>query len=139
MDISGINTFAVLLAAVAGFVFGAVYYGVLSKPWIAAGRIGPVQARPGPAILATTFISELVMAFVLAGLVSQLGVGEVTIAGGIVAAVLVWLGFMITTMAVNHRYQAYGWALTVIDGGHWLGVVLVMAVVIGWFGSPAMP
>jgi hypothetical protein len=41
---------------------------------------------------------------------------------------------MATTMAVNHRYQAYGWDLTLIDGGHWLGVALIMGAVIGWWG-----
>jgi hypothetical protein len=38
-------------------------------------------------------------------------------------------------MTVNHRYQGFGWDLTLIDGLHWLGVALVMGAVIGWFGG----
>ncbi|MGQ2908015.1 MAG: DUF1761 family protein [Aliihoeflea sp.] len=76
MDFSAINYLSVLLAAIAAFIFGAGYYGVLSKAWMKAGRIDAVQARPGAAILGVTFGAELVMAFVLAGIV---GAGEVTL------------------------------------------------------------
>lgn len=134
MDFAGINYLAVLLAAIAGFVFGAGYYGVLSKAWMKAGRIDPVQAKPGAAILGITFGAELVMAWALAGVIGHLGTGEVTLANGIVSGFFVWLGFMVTIMAVNHRYQSYGWDLTAIDGGHWLGVALIMGAVIGWLG-----
>lgn len=134
MNVADANYLAILIAAVAAFVFGAVYYGVLSKQWIAAGRIAPEQARPGPAILAVTIGSELVMAWVMAGVIGHLGAGQVTLWNGVVSGFLLWLGFMATTMAVNHRYQAYGWNLTIIDGGHWLGVAVIMGAVIGWFG-----
>jgi hypothetical protein len=134
MDFAGVNYLSVLLAAIAAFVFGAGYYGVLSTAWMKAGRIDAVQAKPGPALLGITFGAELVMAWVLAGVIGHLGTGQVTLANGIVCGFLVWLGFMVTVMAVNHRYQAYGWDLTLIDGGHWLGVALVMGAVIGWLG-----
>lgn len=134
MNFAGMSYLAIIVAAVAGFIFGAVYYGVLSKPWIRAGRIDPVQAKPGAGLLAVTFVCELIMAWVLAGVIGHLGAGQVTVWNGIVSAAFVWLGFMVTTMAVNHRYQAYGWDLTAIDGGHWLGVALIMGAVIGGFG-----
>lgn len=137
MDFASINYLSVLLAAIAAFVFGAGYYGVLSKPWMKAGRIDAVQARPGIGILGLTFGAELVMAFVLAGVIDT---GEPTLGHGLVFGFLAWLGFMVTTMAVNHRYQSYGWDLTAIDGGHWLGVALVMGAVIGWLsvGDPSV-
>jgi hypothetical protein len=134
MNFAGMNYIAVVVAAIAAFIFGALYYGVLSKTWIRAGRIEPAQAKPGAAIIAVTFISELIMAWVLAGLIGHLGAGQVTLWNGVISAAFVWLGFMVTTLAVNHRYQAYGWDLTAIDGGHWLGVVVIMGAVIGWFG-----
>jgi hypothetical protein len=134
MDFAGTNYLAVVLAAVAAFVFGALYYGALSKPWMRAGRIEPAQAKPGPALLAVTFVSELIMAWAMAGVIGHLGQGQVTLSNGIISAFFLWLGFMMTTMAVNHRYQAYGWDLTLIDGGHWLGVAVIMGAVIGWWG-----
>jgi hypothetical protein len=134
MDFAGINYLSILLAAIAAFIFGAGYYGVLSKAWMRAGRIDAVHARPGAAVLGVTFGAELVMAWVLAGVIGHLGTGQVTLENGIVSGFFVWLGFMVTVMAVNHRYQAYGWDLTLIDGGHWLGVALIMGAIIGWLG-----
>ena len=45
-----------------------------------------------------------------------------------------WLGFVITTMAVNNAFRGAKPALTLIDGGHWLGVLLLQGAVIGWLG-----
>ena len=45
MDFAGINYLAVVVAAVAAFVFGAVYYGSLGKPWMKAARIDPGEAK----------------------------------------------------------------------------------------------
>ena len=50
---------------------------------------------------------------------------------------VVALGFVVTTLSVNHRYQGFGWGLTAIDAGHWLGVLLIMGALIGWFGAAA--
>lgn len=134
MQFAGISYIAVLVAAIAAFVFGAVYYGVLGKPWMKAARIDPAGAKMSPALFITSFVCELVMAWVLAGVVGHLGAGEVTLWNGIVSGAFVWLGFMATTVAVNQRYQGFGWDLTVIDAGHWLGVAVVMGAIIGWWG-----
>ena len=136
MDFAGINYLAVIVAAVAAFVFGAVYYGALSKPWMKAARIGGSggMARPGIGLMANSVVCELIMAWVLAGVIGHLGAGQVTLWNGIVSGFFVWLGFMATTMAVNHRYEGYGWDLTIIDGIHWLGVATIMGAIIGWWG-----
>lgn len=137
MDFSAVNYLAVVVAAVAAFVFGAVYYGALGKPWMKAARIDPASAKMSAALFATSFVAELVMAFVLSLVINAFGMGTTTLVGGLVSGFVVWLGFLATTMAVNHRYQGFGWDLTVIDGLHWLGVALVMGAVIGWFGGAA--
>lgn len=132
MTIAGVSYVAVLAAAVVGFVFGAIYYGLLSRQWINAARLAPEQARPGPALLAITFGCELVMAFVLALVIG--GLGAATLWNGVAVGVLMWFGFIVSTMTMNHRYQGYGWDLTVIDAGHWLGAAVLMGAVIGWWG-----
>ncbi|WP_309085071.1 DUF1761 domain-containing protein [Chelativorans sp.] len=134
MDFGGMNYLAILAAAVAAFLFGAAYYTALSKPSIRASRLKPEEMKPGAAPFITSFVAELVMAWVLAGVIGHLGPGQVTLWNGIVSGAFVWLGFMATVMAVNHRYQGFGWDLTLIDAGHWLGVALIMGAVIGWFG-----
>ena len=77
-------------------------------------------------------VAHLLMAWMLAGVVGHLG--EVTITRTLISAAFLWVGFVLTTMIVNHRFQSSPWSLTAIDGGHWLGVLLVMGLVIGWLG-----
>lgn len=133
MDFGGMNYLAIVVAAVVAFAFGALYYGLLGKPWMKAARIS--EAKPSPALFVTSFVAELVMAWVLAGVIGHLGTGQVTLWNGVVSGAFIWLGFMATSMAVNHRYQGFGWDLTLIDAGHWLGVAVLMGGVIGWFGA----
>ena len=136
MDLGAVNYLAVVVAAVAAFVFGAAYYGTLGKPWMKAARIDPASTKMSADLFATSFVCELIMAFVLALAINAFGMGSTTLVGGVVTGAVAWLGFMVTTMAVNHRYQGFGWDLTLIDGLHWLGVALLRGAVFGCFGNP---
>ena len=134
MEFGGMNYLAILAAAVAAFAFGAVYYTALSKPWIRAARLRREEMKMSPVPFVTSFVAELVMAWILAGVIGHLGVGQVTFWNGVISAAFIWVGFIATTIAVNHRYQGFGWDLTIIDALHWLGVTLIMGAIIGWFG-----
>ena len=137
MAYAGTNYLAVIIAAIAAWLFGAAWYGILGKTWMRAARIDPTAMKMSATPFIVSFICELVMAFVLAGSLGHLGPGQVTVVNGVVSAIILWAGFIATTIAVNQRYQGFGWDLTVIDAGHWLGVMLVMGAVIGWWGAPA--
>ncbi len=134
MDFAGTNYLAIVIAAVAAFAFGAVYYGALGTPWMKAARIDPASVKMTAGPFVTSFVCELIMAWVLAGVIGHLGTGQVTLWNGVVSGFFIWAGFIATTIAVNQRYQGFGWDLTLIDAGHWLGVAVVMGAVIGWFG-----
>jgi len=84
----------------------------------------------GPMIVA--FIAQLIMALMLSGLMGHLG--PLTIERGIVSGALVWLGFVITVIAVQNGFQRRKTTLTVIDGGHWLLVLAAQGAIIGAFG-----
>ncbi len=140
MTFSGLSYLAVLLAAVAGWLFGAVWYTALARPWMAASgwrsreeMLGASGGKVSPLPFAIAFIAELLMAYLLAGLIAHLG--EINIRSAVVSAFFIWLGFVATTIAVNHRYMMKPWSLTAIDAGHWLGVLVVMGVVIGGIGA----
>jgi len=137
MDFAGMNYVAVLVATVAAFIFGAVWYGLLSEPWMKAAHIDPTSVRMSTTRFITNFAAELVIAWALAGIIGHLDTGQVTLWDGIVSGIFVWLGFMATTTIVNQSYQGFDWELTFIDAGHWLGVALLMGAIIGWFGVPA--
>ena len=137
MVFAGMNYLAILVAAAAGFAFGALYYTVLGKAWRAA--LGKTEAEVRSASTsALSFVvaavAQLVMAWVLAGTLGHLGEGQVTLRSGVITAGFVWVGFVATTMAVNHTFQGARRMLTVIDGGFWLGVLVIQGVVIGLFG-----
>lgn len=134
MEFSGFNPPAIGAATVAAFIFGSIYYGTLSKPWMKAAGISPQSTSMKPSIFAITLVCEIVMAIMLAGLIGHLGDDQVTLRNGVISAFFVWLGFVLTTLTINHRYSGKGWDLTLIDGGHWLGVLLIMGAVIGYIG-----
>ena len=137
--IADINYLAVIAATVAGFIFGAVYYMVLAKPWAASIGKTPEQIRKEggmrPALFMVALVAQLVMAVVLASFIGALGAEQIGIGNGVMTAFFVWLGFVVTAMAVNHGFQGANRSLTVIDSTHWLGVLLIQGVVIGWIGA----
>jgi hypothetical protein len=134
MSFAGENYLAVVVAAIVAWLFGAAWYGLLGKPWMQAARLDPSAMKMSATPFIVSFVAELIMAYVLAGVLGHLGPGQVTLLNGVISALFVWAGFIATTIAVNQRYQGFGWTLTVIDAGHWLGVALLMGAVIGWWG-----
>jgi hypothetical protein len=93
---------------------------------------GASPATPLPVLLGGSLVGNLVMAFILSALLHSLGAAS--FGGGIGIAFLVWLGFVITVMGVNNSFGMRKPMLTVIDGGHWLVVLLVMGAIVGAFG-----
>jgi hypothetical protein len=141
MQFAGINYLAILLAAIVAWLGGAAYYTALGKYWVVvqgktvdqhkaelAAKTG--IAKFGPFILA--FLAELVMAWVLAGMVGHLG--TVTIRSAVISGLFVWAGFVVTTVLVNNAFAGRRAMLTLIDAGHWLLVAVLMGAVIGWMG-----
>ncbi len=136
MEFEGINYLAVVVAAVVSFLIGWPWYMTFGKAWArAVGKDpdNPPKPQPGPFVVLG--ISLLLMAYVLAGLVGHLGAGQVTMKNGIISGLFVWVGFVVTTMLVNYTFQGRKLVLTLIDGGHFLIVLVVMGAIIGWFGA----
>jgi hypothetical protein len=137
---AGLTVWALPLAATASFLFGGLWYGVLAKRWMAASGLDADRIAAGggqtPTLLALTWGAEFVMAWVLAGVLLHMAKSGLAIGvtAGLISAAMLWLGFVATTLIVNHRYQMQPWSLTVIDGGHWLGVLLIQGAILGRFG-----
>lgn len=138
MQFAGLNGYAVVLAAVLAFMFGWLWYGMLfSDAWLAAvgkSRGEVKEEAPSPTPFIISFIGLIIMGLVLAVFLGYLGPGQVTAGNGVLAGTLAWLGFVITTMTINNVFRSAKLALTLIDGGHWLGVLLLQGAVIGWVG-----
>ena len=76
---------------------------------------------------------QIVMAVVLSAIMPGL-FGARTLANGLTTGGLMWLGFVITSMTLNHRYAQAPWSRTFVDGGYLLIALLIQGAIIGFFG-----
>ena len=138
MTFAGINYLAVLIAAAAAWVAGAIWYTALANPWMAAvgttkEKIEASKTQPGASLpFVFAFAACVIMAWVLAGLIGHLG--RVTLRSGVISGAFCWLGFVITTMLVNNSFARRSRMLLLIDGGYWLLVLALMGAIIGAMG-----
>ena len=137
MHITGISYTAVAAAAVASFIFGGIWYGLLSKQWMAAANLDEKFVKgsgsgPSPVPFIVAFVALLVMATMLAGVFLHLSRGGVpmTLRNGMLSGAMIWAGFVMSSLVVNHAFQGAKGTLTLIDGGHWLGVLLIQSAVL---------
>ena len=98
-----INYLAVVIATLAGFGLGAVWYMVLGKAWMSA--IGKTEAELTPATgtakampFVIALVALFVMAWMLAGLMGH--IGQVSVRGGALTGFFVWLGFLSIPVAI---------------------------------------
>jgi Protein of unknown function (DUF1761) len=144
MSFAGMNYLAIVTAAIAGWLTGAVWYGLLAKYWVTAlgttmeefkQKQTALKGDPKaflPFVLA--FVADLIMAWMLAGVLGHLGPGQVALRNGVISGLFLWFGFVLTTMMVNNAFSGRKYTLTAIDAGHWLAVLLVMGAIVGGMG-----
>ena len=134
MELHGINILGVVVAAVASFAFGAAYYTILSKAWLeASGKTeDEVKQERTATPFITSFIGLVVMAIVISSqfLPEKMGFETTSTRYAIHIALLIWVGFIVTSMATNNAFQGAKPRLTLIDAGHWLGVVVIQAAIL---------
>src|SRR5262245_39018137 len=127
-----VNYTAVIVAAIAGFLVGWGWYTVFGKTWMEAAGKKMKDCKPSVLPFIIDFVSCLVMAWMLAGLMGHLS--DITVKGGLISALFVWFGFILTTIVTNQAFRGDKPVMTAIDSGHWLVVLLAMGAIIGAFG-----
>ena len=129
-----VNWLAVILATVVSWGFGAGWYMVLAKQWVAAIGKKPEDINKADY---TPYLWSVLCLFIMAyfiALLTPLLMGSHTVANGLIVGAHMWLAFVITAMVLNHRYEGAPWSRTFIDGGYLLAVLLIDGAVIGVFG-----
>jgi hypothetical protein len=58
----------------------------------------------------------------------------ISVKNGAITGLHCWVAFVITTMVVNNGFAGRDARRLLIDGGHWLIVLLLMGAIIGGMG-----
>ena len=126
---------AIVAAALAAWIFGAVWYGLLGRAWMAAQGMSEAeiaarhQVRQMPIKpMAVSFVCELVMALIFSWLLAGLGVGTLTM--GALTGLLIGGGFMVTATVTNNIFPGRKLMLSVIDGAHWIAVAVIECLIL---------
>jgi len=136
-----VNWLSVFVAAVAAWLFGGVYYTALGKYWMAAqgktadqckaemaGKSGAAKAAP----FIVVFVGELIMAWAMYGVLFHMSM--LTLRQGAISGLALWFGFVMPAVASNYVFHGRKPMLTVIDSAAWLGALVIIGAVVGWFG-----
>jgi hypothetical protein len=135
MKTGGINTWAVLVAAVAYWLLGAAWFTIFSNPWLASigktmEQLQREAASPGVAY-SVAFIANLIIAYILGWVV--ISTGEQTAVRGITIGALLWVGLVGTTIGTAFIFEGRSLQGFVLTAGYPLvGVLLMGAIVGGW-------
>jgi hypothetical protein len=128
-QLSMIDYGSILTAAAAGFLFGGIRYGIFAAR---SGASESSRSSPTALLLVITFIAQVFMAVMLSGIlvhVTRSGI-PLTLRSGLFSAVMIWIGFVITTLAASNALHGAPFSRTLIDGGYWLGVLLIQGAVL---------
>jgi hypothetical protein len=132
-----INLLAMLVSAIVAFVIGALWYSPLlfGKAWMAAHGFTPEAMtdlrKQMMRAYVVSFVCFVVMAFVLAVLLSRLGV--TTPVEGAKMGFITWLGFAATIGLTANLYSSAPLALYLIDVSYQLVYMVAMgAILAAW-------
>src|SRR5664279_3877526 len=132
MGFANVNFLSVVIAAVAAWIFGAIYYTTLGKVWMAAqGKTAEsckaeFAAKSGiakftPSVL--SFVGALITGFVIYGILTHSGLWSLR--AGIITGAFCGFGLVLTTVVINNAYAGRKPMLSLIDCGHWLGALMI--------------
>lgn len=131
--LGSIDYIAVLLAAVAGMVLGALWYlpGVFGATWRSAlGNERWNHPDPREAVVVRGLATGIT-AFSLAVLLA--GAGVPTLAGSLRLGMVVGLGIVAPTIIADYHFSGRRWTLTALTAAHRIVHVMLMCGVLGAF------
>ncbi|WP_415922471.1 DUF1761 domain-containing protein [Tateyamaria sp. SN6-1] len=112
---------AVMAAGIAGFVFGAIWYTVLAKPWMAVSGVAVDETgQPANRTNPIPYITSIVATILVAGMMRHVFVlsGIDTVGEGLVSGLGIGLFMSVPWLATNYGFAGRPFRLTLIDGGY---------------------
>lgn len=130
MDFSEVNWLAVLIAGLAAWALGAIWYTALfGKIW--RREVGMQDVKPTPAMMAKTFGGSFVLMTLMGvGLAGIIG-PETGAGNGFCLGLLVGAFFSATTMGINYLYQGKSLTLFFIDACYQVLFLGIQGLIIG--------
>ena len=134
--LNGLNWLAVIVAAVAWFAFGALWYAppVMGKAWAQASGIEiPEDQKPNPAIFLFTLVAYFIASVVTAVIAAASGTD--TIGEGLALGLMLGVGYAVTAAMVSAVYEMKPkpTAYIVVNGVYNLiGLTIVSVIVALW-------
>lgn len=111
----------VLAAAAASWVFGAIWYMTLAKPWMKAANIPMTpEGKPAGNGSPLPFVLSAITMVIVAGFMRHVFAtsGIVTIGAGTLSGAGIGLFFIAPWTMINNAYGMRPFSLTLIDGGY---------------------
>ncbi len=135
MDYSGalsnLNPMAVLLAALATFVLGGLWYSpfVLGKPWMKEN--GFTQENMGQGNMALIFATAFVLFLVAATSLAMLLGPETNLTAGLSIGLIVGATYVATATGVTYLFERKSLLLYLINAGYQVVAFTLMGAIIG--------
>lgn len=135
MDFTNINFLAVIIAALAAFAIGSIWYSPLlfGKGWQKAIGLSDDDIKNSSMVLTfgASFMLMLIMAFGLALLIKGHTSSDTTWFIGLSYGLFVGIFFVATSYGVNLLYQRKSFKLWLIDAGYQIVLLGTMGAIIG--------
>lgn len=136
MTVPAINYIAVLLATVSSIVVGTIWYTpkVFGNYWMKKSGVTPSgSSKDAIRPIVVTVIVSFITAWVLAGAVwiSFEFYGGSFLVNALLTAAILWAGFTAARFITHDQFDNRPPGLTLLNSGHELVTVLVMALIIG--------
>ena len=131
--LSQLNWLAILVASVAYFMLGALWYSkiLFANVWIKGTGINmdnPDSKKGVGGIMAFTFILEFVICIGLAILLYRLGLS--TVMSGAKTGLITGICFSATTISISYLYQMKPKVLSLVDAGYHIVGQIIAGIII---------
>src|SRR5882672_1397757 len=133
-----VNFVAVLVAAIAVFVLGWLWYSpfLFYKPWMRARGMDPAAAMAGAKMPGGKLVIELlrciVLAYVIARFVALLGISSWM--GAVHFGIMLWIGFPVILLIGSMLWENTPAKVAAIHAGDWLVKMLVIPIIVSvWY------
>jgi Protein of unknown function (DUF1761) len=127
-----VNYLAIVVAAIANMVVGALWYGpmLFAKQWMAWNNMSAEEIKkinPGP-LYAQSLVATLLTYFVLALLIR--GMNVTSAVEGMKTAFMVWLGFITTVQFTANLFSPKKIQSYFLDTGYQLVTMLIAGIIL---------